>query len=233
MTSNESLASQLLDLGYEEDHYRMQLTELSNKDFNKIESFLLRIEKFGFYIGLRSFFSPSELEKVFITLTLKNTPSTVLEIQKNLDNFVRSFLNTNLIPDLSNIVSEYYKSVADVTPGMFLDVKDSTNLWTLAQVVEIFEYENSYVFYIRYVNWTERYNEFISADSERLKFLYNYKNEPIFNWDNEKLKKQTKVECRIRQRQRASFWSVREFAGCPEFPAPDFAPVGTFTIQFL
>ena len=156
---------------------------------------------------------------------------SLVELERQ-DKLLNALRGSDLIEDLINIIVQYSKPAVKISRGMFLDVLDVANVWTIGKVQNLYDFRNRRVLHISYLNWDSYHDEYLLLDSPRIRLLYNYKDEIIFNWEPCKFKKgetckrgEKMVECR--QRTHIS-WKIgplkpRKFTG-----NDDFAPFFTF-----
>lgn len=127
--------------------------------------------------GMKWFLQPFAIESAWCASKCLYTSS-----QSAVDTATRINLDGVLIPDLISIVVAYSQPVIKVTREMFLDVLDTARVWTIAVIQAVFVFKNETILKIHYLLWGENYDEFIFLSDIRVKFLYNYKHEVVFNW---------------------------------------------------
>ena len=188
------------------------------KDGNAIECILKNSERLGLCTSIESFLFPYEIP--IASFFDEKRPKHETEMQ--IADVARETLNVPLIQDLIKIILEYSQPVINVAKEMFIDVQDTVKIWCLAVIKNLFLFNNAIILKIHYLNWGNRYDELIMLDDQRIRFLYNYKNEFIFNWDS--IETANFVEYRFRD---SNCWVVN-LTGVCNLGRYDSAPIGTF-----
>ena len=135
-----------------------------------------------------------------------------------------STLGRFLIPDLINIVIDYgFKIRFEV--GMYIDILDTSDIWDAAKVKQILQYKNSTYLSVHYLEWTYRYDEFITVNSSRIRLFYDDNNQIVYNWARVDKHKVTQADCRQRGETK---WIRRNMSDYHLRHKISLAPAGTF-----
>ena len=227
-----------------------KLIELGNADIDTIDQFIETVkEENSFFRGLTKAFINYSVEHTWYLPRNKLDQNKLDETKLDQNKLNQTKLNQNksdveekqtvvdclkafLISDLANITIDYWEPVIKIQPGLFLDVQDSVNMWTLACVEKVYQFQGDTIVHISYLNWGTSYDEYVRLGSDRVKFLYNYKKDHIFNFDVQSNIQSTNWDtckwdiCKkeIRYRHANQIWIV----GNDAHNKADHAPFGTF-----
>jgi hypothetical protein len=91
----------------------------------------------------------------------------------------KNSLNTMLTHQMFN------KKINIYTKKEIVGAKDKEGRWWMAQILAVYNYNNHYVYYVEFLGWGEKFNEFITDKMRLSKF--NKKKHNYFRsvWDNE------------------------------------------------
>ena len=135
-----------------------------------------------------------------------------------------STLTSFLIPDLINIAIDYsFKTRFEVE--MYIDILDTSDIWDIAKIKQIFQYKNSTYLSVHYLEWTDKYDEIITTNSSRIRLLYDDNNQIVYNWATVDKHKITQVDYRERGESKWRRCSIAQAYG---YHKVSVAPAGTF-----
>ena len=218
----------------DEDWQSNKLIELGNADIDTIDQLIKSIvsEQGDFFRGLTQVFKNYSVDCVWY-LPQNELDQNKLDLAEK--KFMLQCLTSFILLDLANIVVEFCEPVINVKPGLFVDVLDSVDIWTLACIKNVYEFQGKPILHISYLQWKATHDEYVSLDSDRVKMLYNYKNEHILNFN---VPKKCIESCgyinavEIRYRNANSSWRLAR--DCPLIAhysnrdKADLAPLGIF-----
>ena len=144
--------------------------------------------------------------------------------EKNMLNFS---LSTFLFQDLIDIIIDYSLGIR-LTVDMYIDVMDANNEWDVGEVQKILRYKNNVYMLIHYVAFDNYYDEFINAKSDRIRFLYNDKNQIVCKWQKVTTKEGLPLDYRLRFQSK---WNTATADEVPRNIEVVLAPAGTFVTR--
>ena len=169
-----------------------------------------------------------------ILRTLLNDPNSQLlseiQIQTTITDekdIVDFSLTRFLLSDLTNIVIDYSLGMR-FTVGMYVDAIDEEDNWEVGEIQKILRYKTNVYLFIHYLAWGSFYDEFINVNSNRIRFLYNDKNQIICSWQKVSIKEGLPLDYRLKKQTKWNTGSADEVARNSEVV---FAPAGTFVTQ--
>lgn len=207
-----------------------QFIHLSNNDSKLVQYFVdTVISHKSFKNGMDAIFGANcMIEHAWFQPNPKDIPAKEATKELQQQDVIVTVLLELLIPDLINIVLQYSKPVVKISPNMFLDILDGVDKWTIAKVQNLFHFKNDTVLHLSYLSWQSYHDEYILLNSPRIRILYNYKGEVIFNWNPCKISLITDgeelVEYRLRGDNSDFAWKI----GPTSSYFDDYAPIGTF-----
>ena len=135
-----------------------------------------------------------------------------------------STLGCFLIPDLIKIAIDYSFRIR-FEVGMYIDLLDVAELWEIAEIKKILQYKNTTYLLVHYLEWTDPYDEFITANNPRIRLLYDDNNQIVYNWAKVSKQEVIQVDCRERGDSKWRRCHVSQTYGYHKI---SLAPAGTF-----